>query len=93
MELAIVRLDKQGATAVKYFFLQAQTVDAIVRPHTSRSISIQSHTISIQSNLCCFVATGKVVVKKLRMGERAPTFFPSSSTTPSTNQSGKSGRV
>jgi len=77
-----VKLDKQGATAVSIFFLHAQTVDAIVRPQLTKHISIQSLTISIQSGVCCFVATGKMLWKISGMREWAPPFPILSSPTP-----------
>jgi hypothetical protein len=68
VEPSRVKLDKQGATSSK----EEKTVDAIVRPQLTKHISIQSTPISIQSGLCCFVATGKSYEKFWEWGSGPP---------------------
>ena len=71
MELAIVRLDKQGATSSK----EEKTVDAIVRPQLTRHSITPSHTNN-QLSVVVFLLQQKFLKKFWEWVSGPPPFSP-----------------
>ena len=71
MELAIVRLDKQGATSSK----EEKTVDAIVRPQLTKHSITPSHTNN-QLSVVVFLLQQKFLNKFWEWVSGPPSFSP-----------------